>query len=54
MLATSEAVVHQHFKDAIVSADDASTVLLSATRATGSRSAAGSGDSVRSSLNTVL
>ncbi len=29
MLATSEAVVHQHFKDAIVSADDASTVLLS-------------------------
>ncbi|MCW2787288.1 MAG: 2-nitropropane dioxygenase [Marmoricola sp.] len=29
MLATEEATVHQHFKDAIVSADDAGTVLLS-------------------------
>lgn len=29
MLATEEAVVHAHFKDAIVGADDASTVLLS-------------------------
>ncbi len=29
MLATEEAVVHQHFKDAIVAADDSSTVLLS-------------------------
>lgn len=29
MLATEEAVVHAHFKDAIVDADDASTVLLS-------------------------
>lgn len=29
MLATSEAVVHPHFKDAILAADDASTVLLS-------------------------
>lgn len=28
MLATEEAVVHQHFKDAITAADDASTVLL--------------------------
>ncbi len=29
MLATTEAVVHQNFKDAIVSADDAGTVLIS-------------------------
>ena len=29
MLATEEAVVHRHFKDAIVAADDAGTVLLS-------------------------
>lgn len=29
MLATEEAVVHTNFKDAIVGADDASTVLLS-------------------------